>query len=120
EFAGRVPPEEMPDFMRSIDLLVVPSLWPENLPIIILEASAAGVPVIASDVGGISEMIADKRFLFAPGSVEGLAACLRTGRSGAAAPTFPRVSMAEEMCAATERVYEHPVFRSAATDPLRS
>jgi len=41
------------------DLLVVPSLWPENSPLVIHEAFMAGVPVVAARTGGIQELIAD-------------------------------------------------------------
>lgn len=41
----------------SMDVLVVPSLWWENAPLVIQEALAAGVPVIASAIGGIPELV---------------------------------------------------------------
>ena len=40
-----------------MDVLVVPSVWPENSPVTITEAMASGIPVIASDIGGISELV---------------------------------------------------------------
>ena len=40
-------------------LLVVPSLWPENSPLVIHEAFMAGVPVVASRIGGIPELVCD-------------------------------------------------------------
>jgi glycosyltransferase involved in cell wall biosynthesis len=40
-------------------VLVVPSVWPENSPVTITEAMASGIPVIASDVGGIGELVED-------------------------------------------------------------
>jgi GT2 family glycosyltransferase len=36
---------------------VVPSIWPENSPVVIQEAFLAGVPVVASDIGGIPELV---------------------------------------------------------------
>lgn len=41
----------------GIDVLVVPSLWYENSPIVIHEAALLGVPVIAGDVGGMAEYV---------------------------------------------------------------
>ncbi|MCB0170092.1 MAG: glycosyltransferase [Anaerolineae bacterium] len=56
-FAGFVDNAQISELYRQIDVLVVPSLWPENSPITILEAQAHGIPVIASDVGGITDLI---------------------------------------------------------------
>ncbi|MCB0197738.1 MAG: glycosyltransferase [Anaerolineae bacterium] len=56
-FAGFVDNTKISELYQNIDVLVVPSLWPENSPITILEAQAHGIPVIASDVGGIIDLI---------------------------------------------------------------
>ena len=48
-----------PKCFASIDVLVVPSIWPETSPIVIREALAAGVPVVASRIGGIPETVVD-------------------------------------------------------------
>lgn len=56
-FAGFVDSAQISRLYEEIDVLVVPSLWPENSPITILEAQAHGIPVIASDVGGITDLI---------------------------------------------------------------
>ena len=45
------------DFMNSIDVLVVPSVWPEPFGRVIAEAHTYGIPVIGSDAGGIAEII---------------------------------------------------------------
>jgi GT2 family glycosyltransferase/glycosyltransferase involved in cell wall biosynthesis len=47
--------------LATIDVLVVPSIWPENSPLVIHEAFLAGVPVVASRIGGIPELVADGR-----------------------------------------------------------
>ncbi|MCU0866939.1 MAG: glycosyltransferase [Planctomycetes bacterium] len=41
----------------GLDALVVPSTWYENTPFVVLEAFAAGIPVLASDLGGLSEVV---------------------------------------------------------------
>jgi len=53
---GILRPNEMGKFWEGIDVLVVPSII-ENFPTVIAEAAYHGVPVIASEVGGIPEMI---------------------------------------------------------------
>ena len=64
---------------ESIDLLCVPSLWHENSPNVIHEAHAAGVPVLASDVGGIAEIVRHGQdgLLFPMGNAAALAQHIR-------------------------------------------
>jgi glycosyltransferase involved in cell wall biosynthesis len=59
EFRGAVSPPEVAAFVRRARAVVVPSIWYEGQPRGILEAYAAGVPVIASDIGGLPEIVAD-------------------------------------------------------------
>jgi len=76
---GPVPHERMPAVFKDLDVLVVPSTWIENAPFIIREAFAAGVPVVASDLGGMAEMVRDgiDGLLFTAGDPRALAAALR-------------------------------------------
>ena len=55
EFPGWV--DDVYDALTNLDLLLVPSVWPEPAGLVILEAFAAGVPVIAFRVGGIPEFL---------------------------------------------------------------
>jgi glycosyltransferase involved in cell wall biosynthesis len=57
EFVGSVPQQEVSRFLRGARALLVPSLWYEAQPRVILEAYAAGVPVIASRIGGLPELV---------------------------------------------------------------
>lgn len=58
-FAGVVDNKKIGERLRGIDVLVVPSVWPENSPVSIMEALATGTPVLASDIGGIPELVQD-------------------------------------------------------------
>ncbi len=55
-FLGERPKEEVAELMRAADLFVLPSLA-ENLPVVLIEAQASGLPAVASDVGGVSELV---------------------------------------------------------------
>jgi glycosyltransferase involved in cell wall biosynthesis len=49
----------MPDLMRQVDWVVVPSIWWENSPLVIQEAFLHGRPLITSDIGGMKEKVVD-------------------------------------------------------------
>ncbi|MFB6185356.1 MAG: glycosyltransferase family 4 protein, partial [Halobacteriaceae archaeon] len=57
-FLGSVPYEQVPELYKEFDAFVLPS-HTEGLPRVILEAQAAGTPVIASRVGGVPEIVED-------------------------------------------------------------
>jgi glycosyltransferase involved in cell wall biosynthesis len=59
EFAGSLPRDDVDHWLRGARALVVPSICYEGQPRTILEAFAAGVPVIASRMGGIPEVVLD-------------------------------------------------------------
>jgi len=54
---GSFPHDQLDEVLSEIDILIVPSVWHENNPRVIQEAFAARTPVIASNVGGISEYV---------------------------------------------------------------
>ena len=66
--------------MRRCLALVAPSVWPEPFGIVVVEALAAGRPVVASAIGGIPEIVRDREegLLVAPGDPASLASALRT------------------------------------------
>jgi glycosyltransferase involved in cell wall biosynthesis len=55
-FAGRVPHQAMPDWYRAADVFVLPSEF-DNSPNVALEAMATGVPIVATDVGGLRQYV---------------------------------------------------------------
>ena len=58
-FCGRFDNDRIGAVLANIDVLIVPSLWYENSPLTIHEAFLAGVPVIASNIGGMAEYVDD-------------------------------------------------------------
>jgi len=79
EFTGPQPQATVQAMLQSMDCLVVPSLWYENSPLVVQEAYAARLPVIASRIGALQEKVPDGEtgLLFTPGSAEELAARLQ-------------------------------------------
>jgi glycosyltransferase involved in cell wall biosynthesis len=78
EFAGRRGAEEIRRLLRRCRALVVPSIY-EGMPLVVLEAMEEGVPVIASRVSGIPEVVSDKvtGWLVPPEDPAALAAAIR-------------------------------------------
>ncbi|MGH9461667.1 MAG: glycosyltransferase, partial [Vicinamibacteria bacterium] len=72
--------DRVADTYDQIDLLVVPSLWPENSPLVIHEAFMAGVPVLGSRLGGIVDLVrhGECGLLFDPTNPGDLTAALRS------------------------------------------
>ena len=72
----RLPSAEMPDFYRSLDLLVLPSRtrpnWKEQFGRVLIEAMASGVPVLGSDSGEIPHVIGSAGVVFPEGDVGAL------------------------------------------------
>jgi glycosyltransferase involved in cell wall biosynthesis len=70
--------------LLQFDLLVLPSLFGEGMPMVVLEAMAAGVPVVATDVEGIPEVVRDGRegLIVRPGDPRDLARAISEIISG--------------------------------------
>jgi glycosyltransferase involved in cell wall biosynthesis len=73
-FKGAYDNNNINEVLNDIDVLIVPSIWYENAPLVIQEAFLAGIPVITSDIGGMAELVKDKinGFTFKVGSSEEL------------------------------------------------
>lgn len=75
EFCGEYKYEDFPDLLDRLDMIVVPSAWWENSPLVMLKSLAHNVPAIVSDLGGMTEIIKDgvNGFTFKAGNAESLA-----------------------------------------------
>jgi glycosyltransferase involved in cell wall biosynthesis len=74
QFRGPFAHDQISDVLNAIDVLVVPSVWAENSPVTIHEAQIAGVPVIASDIGGMTALVREGRagWLVPSGDIDAL------------------------------------------------
>ena len=79
QFRGHYCSEDVTAILSDLDAIVVPSLWEENSPLVVMLALRCGVPVLASRIGGIPELVADGRngLLFNTGDHTHLARTLR-------------------------------------------
>jgi len=125
EWLGGVPHDKVPSILASLDVLVVPSVWIENAPFVIKEAFAAGLPVVASNLGGMAEMVSDGRdgLLFTAGDSADLRRVLgrlleEPGLLDRLREAVPRVKSIDEDAAWTAALYEEVrQERPASTAP---
>lgn len=80
EFCGTFPNSQIGSIFSNLDVLVVPSLWYENTPLVIYSAQNAKCPVIASNMAGMSEVIEHGKngLLFKAGNALELAKTIET------------------------------------------
>ena len=73
-YVGNVDPQQRTDLMRSARALVIPSVWMEGQPLVMIEALSAGLPLICSQIGGFTELVSTHRvgLLFAAGEAPSL------------------------------------------------
>ena len=78
EFVGKLDTQAMIEFYRQAQLLVLPSNNYEMCPLVISEAMSHGVPVVATRIGGIPELVDHEKsgLLFPVGDVDALADCI--------------------------------------------
>ena len=60
--SGQLPHDAVLKLLRDAGLVIVPSLWPEPLPRAAIEAIVLGIPVVATNVGGITEVVKDNLY----------------------------------------------------------
>lgn len=79
QFCGTFPNDRIGEIFSGLDVLVVPSIWYENTPLVIYSAHASGTPVIATNLGGMSEVVHHEKngLLFEKGDANGLASLIK-------------------------------------------
>jgi glycosyltransferase involved in cell wall biosynthesis len=79
EYVGLKHGQELAELAHNALAVVLPSIWYENQPFSILEAFASGKPVIASDLGGMTELVAHRQrgLLVKPGDAAALAEAMQ-------------------------------------------
>jgi len=61
DYLGFIPRKRLSEILSSTTFLVLPSIWPENCSMAVLEAMQRGIPVITSNMGGTPELVRDKK-----------------------------------------------------------
>jgi glycosyltransferase involved in cell wall biosynthesis len=125
--AGQLPAAEVRRQMLAARALVLPSVWYEGQPVAVLEALAAGLPVLGSGIGGVPELLAPlgRDWLAAPGEVASWVAALRAladperveVASARARALYERSFSVATAAHALEGVYERAARHRARSDP---
>jgi glycosyltransferase involved in cell wall biosynthesis len=78
-FAGTFRPEQIGAILRSMHVLVVPSIWYESIPLVLRSSLNAGVPAIVSKMGGLTEPLSEdmRKMSFTAGSTMELSALIQ-------------------------------------------
>lgn len=120
QFLGERPKPEVAERMRTADLFVLPSLA-ENLPVVLIEAMASGLPAVATRVGGVPELLDhDNGTLVPPRDAAALAAAVRAtlhrdfDPAGMAAAARDRYGYAA-ICARWTELYEELLSSRGST-----
>ena len=85
-------PEDVPERLRRSRLLILGSRWPENAPLVILEARAQGTPVVAPRIGGIPELVEEgvDGLLYTPGDAGDCARAIQAALKSELSPRLPQ------------------------------
>ena len=79
-WVGSLKPAQIHEFLIAGDVFLMPSLWHDPFPTVMLEAAAAGLPIVAAARGGITEFLEgcpEFRFVCDPGNADELAEAIR-------------------------------------------
>jgi GT2 family glycosyltransferase/glycosyltransferase involved in cell wall biosynthesis len=118
---GAFTPDRLPGILARLDVIVVPSIWEENAPLVVQEAFLARRPVLVSDHGGLAERVREgiDGLRFRPGDAADLARAMKRllddpllrARLGTTPPPVPSLS---EHVGALEGLYDEACRRHRA------
>ena len=124
ELLGALDHDAVMALMRTASMVVVPSIVPDCCPTVVLEAMAAGRPVVAASSGGIVDLVEGgvTGLLVAPGDPSALTAALstmvedpeRAAAMGGRALDRVRLFTASAIVGRVERLYERVIARAVA------
>jgi glycosyltransferase involved in cell wall biosynthesis len=77
EFTGFLRGAALAKCLRSVDAVVMPSIWEETAGLAAIEHMMLGRMVIAADIGGLGEVVGEAGLKFEPGNAQALAVCMR-------------------------------------------
>lgn len=127
-FWGQLPNERIAERLAQAHVFVLPSICPENQPVTITEAMASGLPVVASRIGGIPELVDDgvTGYLAEPGDAAALAGCIghyledpeRIRRHGDAGRAAIQALSAEQQIRRLESLLAQPGLPAVSTPPV--
>jgi glycosyltransferase involved in cell wall biosynthesis len=117
--------------LRRMDVFVLPSLYGEGLPMVVLEAMALGLPIVAAAVGGVVEAMESRRhgLLVTPGDADAMCAAmdelvrdqpLREALGGNARTRQMEQFSAEAMAAGVAAIYDRCIPPICAASPMRA
>jgi glycosyltransferase involved in cell wall biosynthesis len=98
---------DIPEILRALDICVMPSLW-EGLSLAMLEAMAAGLPLVISDVGGVSQVVGEDQY----------GVRVPAGDAAALARAIGSLARAPERRAALGAAAKRRVLESFSTDAM--
>jgi glycosyltransferase involved in cell wall biosynthesis len=111
--------DDVPRFMNQLDVLVLPSVdtkyWSEQFGRVLIEAMACEVPVVASDSGGIAEVVGEAGILFRAGSMQDLTEKL----SSVVSNEFLRSELAQKGRSRALEMFDVPVVASRLAAAIR-
>lgn len=102
-FAAQIPHEgplaDVRPLLATARAVVLGSRWPENAPLVVLEARAAGCPVIAPTIGGLPELVEPgvDGWLYPVGDTQALARCIAAAEFAPALPVRSPPSMSDHV-----------------------